>query len=315
MIDYLTDTWSLMRAVKTNLQDYRGYTPEVIQIDKKQVNFGLGFVQPKTAFPVITIFPRAKIFGPRRGGGRSIVEYQLSVDIYSPQMPDLVAAKEWAMKAAEDVKRCLKQNQHMQDHSGVKHCFKVTVTGVQQTEHPDDRGRNFQSTAQIAVSCYAYHDWAGTADQGFRQLETDSNDFMDRVIKLVKENAQGMDRVRDWVTKVGKPLTQTPAILILPADEYYSEEEFAGKTDLLVRPIVFTVVSRAFPRAATLQENIKLGDKLVEAIERAYKVDGYARQAVVSDIVYDWGVQNESFQFMSSISATYDCYQTASRIL
>ena len=315
MADYITDTWSLMQAVKQNLKDYRKYTG-VLRLSRGEINFGLGFILPKTVFPAITVFPMSKTFGLRRSGGRSIIEYRLSVDIYSPRKKNIEDAKDWVLDAVEDVKKCLIGSNMIM--AGKKHCFDTAITGINIAEQASgSSGNTFQSIGSVQVSCSAYHYMAADRNSDFGQAEIGTKAFQNKVLHLVKANTPNSHKVKDWIGKVAKTTltNKTPVCMVLPGDEWVQEEEYAGRTDLLVRPIYFNVISNAFPKVDMVRENIALADNIVTGVERAYRVGGYARNAVIRSITYDWGGQAKDFRFFSNVETQYECVQTATRVL
>jgi hypothetical protein len=295
--------------------EYRNYGG-CVQIHKGEINWGLGFILPKTVYPAITVFPMSKLFGERRGGGRSIVEYRFSIDVFSKRYPKAEDAKSYVLRVIEDIKKCVKGAISMPYKDGKKHSFATTIMGVGIRETMADSGKAFQSEASVNLSCSGYHDMNSDRIRGSIPMEVSSEDFLKEIYSSAKLH-MGTDAaiVKKWQVGISKPILHSPVIQILPVDETLESETLSQSRDVLTRPYMFNVVSREFPRTAAIKSNIELADNLVIALEADYQLGGRAMNVVIDSITYDYTGKNEGFQFYSSVSAEYESWQTYGRIL
>jgi hypothetical protein len=304
--DYFTTMYLLMKAIKHNLKKYRMDTG-MLQIGSGEINWGLGYVMPRTIFPAIAIFPLEKKFNARRGGGRSIVEYTLSVDLYSKKTSKAEQAKVWTLKAVEDAKTCLRRTITMPDEYGKKHCFDCRIVGTDIAEAIEDSHGSFQSVASLRVTCFAYHQMNVNRLSASELLETDTNSFYEKVCRALKLNYSGTPFVAHWMTGIAKPIMHSPTVIILPENEEYRDDVYTNNRDVVNRPISITVAMHALPTLSLLRASMAIADNLVCALEKDYQVGGYAMDGRVNTITYRHANLESGFEFYSIVDGLYEC--------
>ena len=302
MANLYTSTTDVMKAVKDVFLDYRTDTNALVFPRIKTWN--LGFMFPQTIYPAITVFPMSKTFLPMASDGTCTVEYRFSVDIFSATFKKLEDSKAFTINAGDDVKNVLKKSFQLCDKDGVQNAFSVGIENQTFYEAPDDRKRGLMSKASVQIVCRAFHemnlDRVG-ADRSI--LETDFDTFLETIItELQADSAINKDGVRQWVLKTSAPLTQFPAVAILPGNEIV-HEVLSNNRAILERPVQFHVITRGIPKWTAIKQNIQLADRLLNAIELYHRVSGQS-QEYRTDVI-DYQASEGGMVFSSMISSNY----------
>lgn len=305
LIDYYTSTWDVLQAIKYNLMEYRS-NANALQIGTGDVNFGLGFILPRTLYPAITVFPLSKRFGGRRGS-RQMIEYSVNIDIYSPVTTNLPKAKEWSLRMVDDVIECLKANHTLTNEDGVKNAFSTEISSVSTEEDKESDSLGSQLITTVSLTSKGFHAVSNNREPKIKKYANSSN-FIEKVWEQVV-NSQTIDRVKDWQHSISVPATQSPIVQILPGNEMIEDDFYVGEDTMIKRPINFYVVSNDYPKASILEENIKIADELVSVIELTEQVDSYSSRAIIEGITYDYNSGDAGFEFYSGISTIYDTYK------
>lgn len=307
----VTTTYKLMNSIQFNL---RKFASSAVALEIKTTKtFKTGFVFSETLRPAITVFPLGVRFLGRRDGGIQILEYEFSIDIYSAPEVKLEDAKAWCLRVVDDVKECLRGSIHLVDEGGAQNSFATEILEQSVTEGLGTTDRGFRSVASVRVVCRAFHTMNSNRVLVDARQATDFDSFLEAVSGYLQAEATLQNEVGAWVTKVAVPVVKYPAVYILPENEVLNDV-FSGRADMLERPVVFSVVSVGQPQGEAVWDNIVLVDKVVAAIEKYYRVGGYADDCQIDSIGYDYAVDGNAFQFISSIRVRYKCVKQFSRV-
>jgi hypothetical protein len=293
-----TETWGLMRALKKALIDYaRQNSSRALRRIK---SWPIGFVFPESVLPALTIFPLSKTFLARLSDGTQWVSYRLSIDVYSAKHTDLNTAKSFCLDIVDDVKQVAKYDLQLYAADNTLQSFATRIDSEDIYETVDGRSKGFNSSASLEVSITSYHQMA---DHTYcpKIVDAGYNEFFDRLLTLVEQDAQYIG-AKDWIVKTAKTKILYPAITILPQNEHVVEERSNGYA-VLARPMIFQVVSRGYPKAALIRENLAIADRLVSVLEANYMVDGMAQEFALNSIEY--APYEGGMLFASTINVEY----------
>lgn len=299
---YTTNMWDVLNAVKKNLMDYsRSSNSSTLH---KVRSWCIGFVFSNMVFPVISVFPVSKTFVPTYSGGLCTVEYKVSIDIYSERSDNIETAKEFCMKAINEIKMGIKKYLQMPDRTGFRNGFSTTIEEETLFEDISKEANSFYSKASVIIVIKAYHQFNEDKVGCTTIYDTDYNDFVDKVEYYVRSSLTAdLHKVRSWNKKVYNNLSVTPAVVILPGNEQILET-LTNRYARVTRPINFNVLSKGFPSKALIKSNILLADEVVKAIEENYLIGGYAQECALNAIDY-LSLPDAGFNFISTISVDY----------
>lgn len=300
MAAFYTDTVALAKAFKLALRQY-AKTSAGQKLEKIK-SWNLGFVFPETVHPALTIFPLSKTFLPLRSGGLQAVEYRYSVDVYQKHVKADIA-KAFCFDIIDGVKKATKRSIQMVAKNGEAQTY---ATAVEQQTIFESKAltRGFLSTASLVVKLTAYHQMNINKVRESTILDVDYDTFFDSVVDYVKRESVAEDfGVKSWAVKTPKTIKRTPAVFILPGNEYVREEHTNKYVDL-VRPITLHIVSRGYPKFSVVEQNMRLADNLVTAIEKNYMLGGRAQECTIQSIVYE-SPRQDGFNFSATIDVEY----------
>jgi hypothetical protein len=264
-----------------------------------------GYVFNQTPLPIITVFPRAKIFKGRVGGGLQIVEYLMYIDVYSNRFTELSGAKAFVLEAVDEIHRALKERLHLPNKQGDETCMSTQVIDQSFEEDLANEDRGFTSKASIQVSVLSYHERVAEnrAVDIDRMVAYDAffNHFTSKIQETAQRNKSG---VQDWILKSPKKPRRSPAIAIMPGDEVVSETR-TNQVSILSRPIRATILVEGFPNISILEKSMKLADLYAKFVEENSLVGGCADDGEVRRIDYLPGELN--FSFLSVVEADFSC--------
>lgn len=302
MENFYTDMWSLMRSVKYNMISYSAI--KECDILTKIKSWPIGYVFSDTVLPAITIFPVSKTFSGEYSGSKEIVEYRFYIYIYSPKRMNMRLAKEFSLRASDDVKKCIKKNIRMIGKDTVYNCFSTIIENEDILEVANSDREGFSSKAVLQVMCRAYHEISTDRIYYSTIQESDYNTFFNKVANLIHGDIK--DSVGSWVSKVTEMdiRLKSPSVAFLPGNEYLDERR-SNQYMTIVRPVAVSVLTTAYPRTEVVKRNINIADEIVSALEKYYMVEGHAQKCSIISIDYSSPFEY-GFTFTSTINASYE---------
>ncbi len=300
-----TSTYKLMESIRYNLKKDKNRFEELSNL--KDFQFEMGFISNRTIKPIVTVFPIAKRFGDRWSGGKQNVTYDFTIDIYSDEHFKIEESKEFCLNIIDSCKTIIKENIRLTGEDNRENVLSTDIGNDVIFETPDAERRGFISTASLEISCKAHHQinpnrihnetiQYGNDDLFIEKLAYDIEQYLD---------VESFKQVRDWIVKINRPEKAWPAIKILPGNTA-TDDVFSNTEDLFLRNINFNIILKSQPNMKTIKNILDLSDAVVEAIEKSYKVQGFAQNYMIDSIIYDYvNDRDRGFEFNSTISVRY----------
>lgn len=304
MANYITDTYSLMNAIKHNLRKYTAFDPK--NNFKFIKSWNLGFVLPETILPAVTVFPLSKTFLPKRAGGKQPVDYKFLIDVYSKKYRYQTDAKKYSLEMSEGIQDVIKGSLKMVDADGQPTCYNTFLDLINTSEDKDDSNRMFVSKTSLEITCRAFHqmyEGRNHVDGDYKYVNFD--EFLEKVLDTTQKGFEKPQKIDTWIHKTMKTIFKFPSIAILPGNEIQDDNIYSNHRNYLVRPVAFYIFYKGYPKKELLKDNIDVADELVKAIEKNYRVDGHAISSDIKSIDYNFGEIDNEFRFNSVVNVEY----------